>query len=173
MKKFILKVVESYKIVKCKSNNKLPKRHFEGSKGRIDGQRNKLRNNSIKRLIEKGIMQLGEKFGNLNLKNVQQVTAIMRYLKPLISEYVKNDLDYTTDEGIHKLKSILKTQNYANAQRHTQFYELHEKIENDKVVEKYATIKPLTSDLCDKLIELVIDQHIAQFTENFTKKVRG
>lgn len=161
MKKLIEKIAVI--IIKSASNNKKPKRNFEGNKNRIDGERNKLRNDLIKILIKKSLFEKGQKFGDLVLNTNQQVTALIRVFKNHIREYVVNDLD-----ALH-CKGVLESQNYQTATRYPQFYTLHENDENGK----YATINDITENTVNEMTELVITQHIDYFTDTLKGKVQG
>lgn len=81
------------------SNNKTVKWVLNQSEGCVDRQRNKLRNDLKKVMTEKTYMVKGQKFGDVQLENTQQVSGLMRSLKPIITSYVNdNTSDYDLNE---------------------------------------------------------------------------
>ena len=83
-----------------KSNNKTVKWVLNQSLGCVDRQRNKLRNDLKKVMIEKTYMTKGQKFGNVELTNKQQVSGLIRSLKPIITTYVN---DSTSEYDLNEL----------------------------------------------------------------------
>lgn len=86
-----------------KSNNKTVKFTLNQSNGCIDRQRNKLRGDLKKILVEKTYMIKGSKFGELELENKQQVSGLMRSMKSVITSYVN---DNTTDFDLNELYGL-------------------------------------------------------------------
>lgn len=85
--------------VPVSSNNKNVKFKINQSNGCIDRQRNALRGRLIKVLVEKELMVEGEKFGKLELPNKQQVSALLRKLRPIVKSYVEEKTeDYDRQE---------------------------------------------------------------------------
>jgi len=103
------------------SNNKTVKWVLNQSAGCVDRQRNKLRNDLTKIMIEKTYMVKGQKFGSVELENKQQVSGLIRTLKPMIETYVnENTTEYdlnelwglqneTTQKSIGSKSNITKT----------------------------------------------------------------
>lgn len=86
-----------------KSNNKTVKWVLNQSLGCIDRQRNKLRNDLKKVMIEKSYMVKGQKFGTVEVANKQQVSGLMRSMKSVITSYVN---DNTTDYDLNELYGL-------------------------------------------------------------------